>query len=249
MTHLPLMGCIRATYEYKYSLLIKIKFPLTFYGMNKTFLWVDLSDFNQLLLWRYCNDKKAYRILVALPFKMSAPSLPWSLAPTPWAMGFYFKFCAIYWKILSHKISNCGEATCIRVPQWRCYGDRDAIGGLDSREIRHCGTGSHPGKFAPRRSSELSSEILSSSDCWVIGYGNRICHTGRKWGEGHADMITGSWTREGVLWLGRAIWLWAVGAAVLRDRSLDRTCREPVARAAPASARTAHWWPVLGKHC
>ena len=54
---------------------------------------------------------------------------------------------------MSHKISNCGEATCIRVPQWRCYGDRDAIGGPDSREIRHCGTGSHPGKFAPRRSS------------------------------------------------------------------------------------------------
>ena len=47
--------------ENKYSLMmrsIKIKSPVKFYGMNKTFLWVDLSLFNQLLLWRYYNDKK-----------------------------------------------------------------------------------------------------------------------------------------------------------------------------------------------
>ena len=43
------------------------------------------------------------------------------------------------------------QHACIRVPQWHCYEDRDAIGGPNSREIRHCGTG----KFAPRRSSEF----------------------------------------------------------------------------------------------
>ena len=74
----------------------KLKVPLNLYGMNKTFLWVDLPLFNQLLLWRYYNDQKAYRILAALPFKISAPSLPCSLVPTPWAMSLYFKFRAIY---------------------------------------------------------------------------------------------------------------------------------------------------------
>ena len=44
-----------------------MKVPLFFYGMNKTFLWVDLSLFNQILLWWYYNDRKAYRILAVLP--------------------------------------------------------------------------------------------------------------------------------------------------------------------------------------
>ena len=49
--------------------------------------------------------QKAYRILAALPFKMSAPWLPWdspwSLASTPWAMSLYFKFRAIYLWLLN----------------------------------------------------------------------------------------------------------------------------------------------------
>ena len=80
---------------------IKIKSPANFYGMNKTFLWVDLSLFNQLLLWRYYNDKKVYRVLAALPFKMSPPSLPLSLASTPWAMSVYFKLRTIYFWLLN----------------------------------------------------------------------------------------------------------------------------------------------------
>ena len=65
-----------------------IKSPARFYGMNKTFLLADLSLFNELLLWWYYNDKRAYQILAVLPFKMSAPSLPWSLASKPWATSF-----------------------------------------------------------------------------------------------------------------------------------------------------------------
>ena len=49
--------------------------------------------------------QKAYRILAVLPFKMSAPWLPWdspwSLVSTPWAMSWCFKFRAIYFWLLN----------------------------------------------------------------------------------------------------------------------------------------------------
>ena len=90
---------IRATSTAYWCIASNLKVPLNFCGMNKKFLWVDLFLFNQLLLRWYYNDKKIYRILVALPF--TTPSLPWSLAFTPWAMSLYFKFHAIYFWLLN----------------------------------------------------------------------------------------------------------------------------------------------------
>ena len=93
----------------KYSLLmhrIKIKSPANFFLWNE---WKRFCGcifiFQSVLLWWYYNDKKVYRILAVLPFKMSATSLscglPWSLASTPWAMSLYFKFRAIYFWLLN----------------------------------------------------------------------------------------------------------------------------------------------------
>ena len=100
------------TSEVKYSLLmhrIKIKSPANFfYGMNKTFFVGGFIIVLSVLLWWYYNDKKAYRILALLPFKMSATSLscglPWSLAgtwaSTPWAMSLYLLVKYNAWLIL-----------------------------------------------------------------------------------------------------------------------------------------------------
>ena len=89
----------------KYSLLmhrIKIKSPAKSLWNEQNVFWgVDLSLFNQLLLWRYYNDKKAYRLFAALPFKMSPPSLPLSLTSTPWAMSINFKFCSMHFWLLN----------------------------------------------------------------------------------------------------------------------------------------------------
>ena len=78
--------------------------------MNKTFLWVDLSFFNQSYpggitttkmptgYWRYY-----------LPFKMSTPLLTCSLASTPWAMSLCFKFRAIYFWLLNDVNDDIGQ--------------------------------------------------------------------------------------------------------------------------------------------
>ena len=74
--------------------------------MNQTFFFVgEFIICQSVLLWWHYNDKKAYRILAVLPFKMSATSLscllPWSLASTPWAMSLYIKFRAIHFWLLN----------------------------------------------------------------------------------------------------------------------------------------------------
>ena len=92
---------------HKYSLLmqrIKIKSPTNFLWNEQHVFVCWFITFQSVLLWRY-YDKKAYRILAVLPFKMSAAWLPWdspwSLVSTPWAMSFYFKFLAIYFWLLN----------------------------------------------------------------------------------------------------------------------------------------------------
>ena len=92
----------------KYSLLmhrIKIKSPANFLWNEQNVFVGGFITFQSVLLWRYYNDKKAYRILAVLPFKMSDTSLsrglPWSLVSTPWAMSLYFKFRAIYFWLLN----------------------------------------------------------------------------------------------------------------------------------------------------
>ena len=59
----------------KYSLLmhhIKIKSPANFLWNEQNVFVGGFITFQSVLLWRY-YDKKAYRILAVLPFKMSAP--------------------------------------------------------------------------------------------------------------------------------------------------------------------------------
>ena len=78
----------------------KLKVPLFFFFMEWIKRFVGgFVIFQSVLLWRYCNDKKAYRILAVLPFKMSATSLscgqPWGLASIPWATS------TVYWCIAS----------------------------------------------------------------------------------------------------------------------------------------------------
>ena len=61
----------------------KLKVPLFLTEWPKRFCgWISL--FNQLLLWWYYNDKKAYRILAALPFKMSPPLSPMEPGAGAW---------------------------------------------------------------------------------------------------------------------------------------------------------------------
>ena len=86
----------------KYSLLmhrIKIKIPAIFFMEWITRFCGWIYHFSISHIWRYYNDKKAYRIFAVHPFKMSANSLscglPCSLASTPWAMSLYFKLRAI----------------------------------------------------------------------------------------------------------------------------------------------------------
>ena len=90
----------RMTSTVHWCIASKLKVPLIFYGMHNTFLSVDLSLFNQYYSGDIYNDKKTYRILAVLPYKMSAAWLlwdsQWSLASTQWAMSLYFKFRAIY---------------------------------------------------------------------------------------------------------------------------------------------------------
>ena len=90
----------------KYSLFmhrIKIKGPAIFYGRNKTFVWVDLSFFNQSYS-RVITTTKSLQDIGGTT-KMSATSLscglPWSLASTPWAMSLYIKFRAIHFWLLN----------------------------------------------------------------------------------------------------------------------------------------------------
>ena len=92
----------------KYSLLmhrIKIKIPAIFFMEWITGFCGWIYRFIISHIWRYYNDKKAYRILAVRPFKMSANSLscglPCSLASTPWAMSLYFKFHAIFFWLLN----------------------------------------------------------------------------------------------------------------------------------------------------
>ena len=80
---------------------VKIKSPVISLQNEQNVFVGGFITFQSVLLWRYSNDKKAYRILVVLQFKMSAPSLPWSLASTPWAMSLYLKFRAIYFWLLN----------------------------------------------------------------------------------------------------------------------------------------------------
>ena len=93
--------------KHKYSLLmnrIKIISPAIFlYGMNNTFLCVDVSVFDQ----SYSGGITATKSLPDIDgtTKMSAAWLPWdspwSLASTPWAMSLHFKFRAIYFWLLN----------------------------------------------------------------------------------------------------------------------------------------------------
>ena len=73
------------------------------YGMNNTFLCVDLSLFDQSYSGGITTTKSLPDI--GGTTKMSAAWLPWdspwSLASTPWAMSLYFKFRAIYFWLLN----------------------------------------------------------------------------------------------------------------------------------------------------
>ena len=102
------MGSVSMSWCHKYSLLIhhiKIKSPASFLWNEQHVFVCWFITFQSVLLWRYYNDKKAYRILAVLLFKMSAAWLPWdspwSLASTPWVMSLYFKFRAIYFWLLN----------------------------------------------------------------------------------------------------------------------------------------------------
>ena len=59
----------------KYSLFmyrIKIKSPAIFLWNEQHVFVCWFITFQSVILWRYYNDKKAYRILAVLAFKMSA---------------------------------------------------------------------------------------------------------------------------------------------------------------------------------
>ena len=75
---------------------IKIKSPANFLWNEQNVFVSGFIYFQSVLTLVVLQWQKAYRILAALQLKMLAPSLPWSLVSTPWAMGLYFKFRAIY---------------------------------------------------------------------------------------------------------------------------------------------------------
>ena len=56
--HYTIQNTTSTVYFY-WCIASKLKVPLIFGGMNKTFLSLDLSIFNQLLLWWYYTDKKS----------------------------------------------------------------------------------------------------------------------------------------------------------------------------------------------
>ena len=83
----------------------KLKVPLIFYGMNKTFLWVDSSLFNQSYSGGITMTKKPTRFWRYYHSRCWPPCChgrrhgAWS--PTPWAMSLYFKFRAVYFWLLN----------------------------------------------------------------------------------------------------------------------------------------------------
>ena len=88
--------------NHKYSLLmhrIKIKSPANSLWNEQHVFVCWFITFQSVLLWWYYNDKKTYRILAVLPFKMSAAWLPWdspwSLASTSWATRYF----SIVWNL------------------------------------------------------------------------------------------------------------------------------------------------------
>ena len=88
----------------KYSLLmhrIKILSPDIFLWNEQNFLVGGLISFQTVLTLVVLQWQKAYRILAALPFKMSPHWLPWSLASTPWAVSLCLQFRLIYFLLLN----------------------------------------------------------------------------------------------------------------------------------------------------
>ena len=77
---------ITVHYLNKYSLLmhrIKIKSPANlFYGMNKTFLWVDLSFFNQSYSGGITTTKKPTGYWRYYHSRCHLAVMPWKLAST-----------------------------------------------------------------------------------------------------------------------------------------------------------------------
>ena len=71
----------------------KFKVPLFFLWNEQHVFVCWFITFQSVSLWWYYNDKKAYRILAVLLFKMSTAWLPWdspwSLASTSWATKYF----------------------------------------------------------------------------------------------------------------------------------------------------------------
>ena len=83
------------TVDNKNSLLmlrIKIKSPANSLYSEQNVSVGGIISFQSVLTVAVLQWQKAYRILVALPFKMSASSLPWSLESTPWQWAYTSNF-------------------------------------------------------------------------------------------------------------------------------------------------------------
>ena len=97
-THTPE---INDTSTFYWCIASKLKVPLFFYGMNKTFLWVELSLFNRSYSGGITTTKSLPGI-GGTTIQDVGPLQPMgSLASTSWAMSFYFKFRAIYFWLLN----------------------------------------------------------------------------------------------------------------------------------------------------
>ena len=122
--------CLAIKVANKYSLLMhRIKTK-----SSTKFLWIEQNVFvggfisfqSALTLAVLTVTKKAYRILAALSFKMSPPSLPWTLASTPWAYrpcNIFMAFKRISMMRSGHIISHCTATVKLSVHVW----DHDLI--------------------------------------------------------------------------------------------------------------------------